>query len=76
MSSTAEPGAVRTAVRLLSPKWLTARARSRNGGRARTGRIIALTVLGVLFWFVIIGVLYRILSYFKHVPEIGPLVAG
>ena len=76
MSSTAEPGAVRTAVRLLSPKWLTARARSRSGGRARTGRIIALSVLGVLFWFVIIGVLYRILSYFKHVPEIGPLVAG
>jgi ABC-2 type transport system permease protein len=76
VSSIAEPGAVRTAVRLLTPKWLTARARARNGGRARNARVIALAALGILFWIVIIGLLYRLLSYFKNVPEIGSLVAG
>jgi ABC-2 type transport system permease protein len=76
VSSIAETGAIQTAVRLLAPKWLTARARGRTGGRARSARNIALMVLGLLFWFVIIGLLYRILAYFKSVPEIGSLVAG
>lgn len=70
MSSIAET------IHILSPKWLTARARARTGDRARKIRITALAVLGVLFWTVIIGLLYRVLSYFKNVQEIGDLMAG
>lgn len=70
MSSIAET------IQILTPKWLTARARSRSGGRARNARIVALIVLGVLFWTVVIGLLYRVLAYFKGVQEIGDLMAG
>ena len=70
MSSIAET------IHILTPKWLTARARARTGGRARRARVIALAVLGILFWTVIIGVLYRVLAYFKDVQEIGDLMAG
>jgi ABC-2 type transport system permease protein len=63
-------------IHILSPKWLTARARARTGGRARSARVVALALLGLLFWFVIVGLLYRLLTYFKDVPEIGSLLAG
>lgn len=63
-------------IHILTPKWQTARARARTGGRARNARITALVVLGVLFWTVIIGLLYRVLAYFKNVQEIGDLMAG
>jgi ABC-2 type transport system permease protein len=63
-------------IHILSPKWLTARARARRGDRARNARIAALVVLGILFWTVIIGLLYRVLAYFKNVQEIGDLMAG
>jgi len=76
VSSITNAGAVRTAISLLVPKWLTARARARTGGRGRKLRIIALALLGILFWVVIIGLLYRVLEYFKNVQEIGTLVAG
>ena len=61
---------------LLGPKWLTARARARSGERGRAARIAVLAILGVIFWGVIFGVLYRLLAYFRNVQEIGPLLAG
>ena len=61
---------------LLLPKWLTARARARSGERGRGARIAVLAVLGLLFWGLIFGVLVRLLTYFRGVPEIGPLLAG
>jgi ABC-2 type transport system permease protein len=64
------------AARLLGPKILTTRARARSGGRGRSARMIALAALGLLFWSVTIGLLYRLLAYFKGVPEIGSLLAG
>ena len=70
MSSIAET------IHILTPKWLTARARARKGDRARHARVAALAVLGILFWTVIIGLLYRVLAYFKNVQEIGDLMAG
>ncbi len=70
MSSIAE------AARLLGPKVLTARARTRSGGRARGARTVALVLLGLAFWSVTIGLLYKLLAYFKNVPEIGSLLAG
>jgi ABC-2 type transport system permease protein len=76
VSSIDSAGAIGTAVRLLTPKWLTLRTRARGGGRARSARIVALVVLGLAFWSVTIVLLYRLLAYFKGVPEIGSLLAG
>lgn len=61
---------------ILTPKWLTARARASRGERGRGARIALLAVVGVLFWSFVFTVLYRLLLYFKGVQEIGPLLAG
>jgi ABC-2 type transport system permease protein len=61
---------------ILMPKWLTARARAMAGERGRGARITILATVGLLFWGFIFGLLYRLLSYFKGVPEIGELLAG
>ena len=61
---------------LLLPKWLTARARAASGEKGRSARYGVLAFVGVLFWAFIFGVLYKLLSYFKGVAEIGPLLAG
>lgn len=61
---------------LLSPKWLTARARAVAGERGRGARWAVLALVGVVFWAVAFGLLYRVLSYFAGVEEIGPLLAG
>src|SRR5436190_6416474 len=61
---------------LLLPKVLTAKARALAGERGRTARWLVLGVFGVLFWAFIFGVVFRLLKYFRGVPEIGPLLAG
>lgn len=61
---------------LLSPKWMTARARSAQGEKGRVARWVLLSLIGFLFWAFAFGATYRVLSYFKGVPEIGPLLAG
>ena len=62
---------------VLQPKWRTALTRARqeraSGG---TGKAIILTVVGLLFWAAVFGVLLRVLRYFKGVQEIGALLAG
>ena len=61
---------------LLQPKWLTARARARGGERGRGARIAVLGVTGALFWAFVLVVVFRLLNYFRSVPDIGPLLAG
>ena len=61
---------------LLSPKWITARARAAAEERGRTLRFFFLSVFGLAFWAFIFVMLYRLLSYFRNVQEIGPLIAG
>jgi len=61
---------------LLLPKWLTARARSMQGEKGRGARFAILGVTGFLFWAFIFGVLFRLLTYFRGVQEIGQLLAG
>lgn len=58
------------------PKWWSARAGSRTRERGRGARAALLTLLGLLFWTFAFGAVHRVLSYFKGVPEIGPLLAG
>jgi ABC-2 type transport system permease protein len=60
---------------LLTPKWLTARARATGSGGG-AWRWVLLAFIGMLFWAFIYGVLYRLLVYFRGVQEIGPLLAG
>ena len=61
---------------LLVPKLLTARARAVSGERGTALRWIFLGLFGALFWAFIYFMLYRLLRYFRGVPEIGPLLAG
>ena len=61
---------------LLSPKWITARARAAADERGRTLRFVLLSVFGIGFWSFIFVMLYRLLGYFKGALEIGPFLAG
>ncbi len=61
---------------LLLPKWLTARSRSMQAEKGRGARFAILGFVGFLFWAFIFGVLYRLLTYFRGVEEIGQLLAG
>ena len=61
---------------LLRPKWLTARARARGRERGRTARIALLGITGTLFWAFVLLIVFRLLQYFRSVPDIGPLLAG
>ena len=65
-----------SAVHLLLPKALTARARARQGERGRSLRLAALVVLGGVFWAALFTIVYKVLGYFRGVPEIGALLAG
>ncbi|HMN09568.1 MAG TPA: hypothetical protein PKC83_12375 [Gemmatimonadaceae bacterium] len=72
------PGAGKgsTLLQLLSPKWLTARARAATAETGRAARYALLGVIGLGFWAFAFGALYRVLAYFKGVEEIGALLAG
>src|SRR5918999_4493768 len=61
---------------LLAPKWLTVKARATAGERGRGLRLFLLGAFGFAFWTVIFAVLFRLLRYFRGVPEIGVLLAG
>ena len=61
---------------LLLPKWLTARARAMANERGRAARFGVLATMGILFWIFIYTVLYRLLVYFRGVPDLGPFLAG
>ncbi|MDB4884535.1 MAG: hypothetical protein JWL95_3301 [Gemmatimonadetes bacterium] len=61
---------------LLRPKWLTARTRTMSNERGRTARFVLLGAMGLLFWAFIYTVLYKLLVYFRGVPDLGPFLAG
>jgi ABC-2 type transport system permease protein len=61
---------------LLMPKLLTGRTRLVARKRGSGIRATVLITIGFAFWGLVFGVLYRMLSYFKNVQEIGTLLAG
>ncbi|MGI9139717.1 MAG: putative ABC transporter permease subunit [Gemmatimonadaceae bacterium] len=67
---------MRELLHLLLPKWWTARARSASSGRGRGTRWLFFAIAGGFFWFFVFGVLFRVLRYFRDIPEIGALLAG
>ena len=61
---------------VLSPKVQSLRAVARRGAKGRGARIVLLALVGGLFWLFVFGVTFRLLKYFKNVPEIGTLLAA
>ncbi|MBW8768700.1 MAG: hypothetical protein JF589_02985 [Gemmatimonadetes bacterium] len=61
---------------LLRPKWLTARARAMQNERGRSARFALLAFIGMLFWVFIYTLLFKLLVYFRSVPDLGPFLAG
>ncbi len=62
---------------LTSPKWRSALARLRSRPDERPGgRGILLVTAGLLFLGMAFFISFRAVSYFKAVPEIGPLLAA
>ena len=60
---------------LLTPKWRSTLTRGRQG-RGGNGKVILLSVIGLIFWTAIFGILYRVLKSFRATEEIGVLVPG
>ena len=46
------------------------------GEKGRGARMLFLGVFGLAFWGFVFLMLFRLLRYFRGVPEIGPLIAG
>lgn len=61
---------------VIAPKLYTTRARLRQERSGRGAKFLVVGAVGLLFWIVVFGVLYRVLRYFRGVEEIGPLLAG
>ncbi|MDH5642718.1 MAG: hypothetical protein OEY63_00845, partial [Gemmatimonadota bacterium] len=61
---------------LVTPKWRTALSRIRSNQKGRGGRALLLGSVGLVFWALVFGVLFRVLRYFRGVEEIGPLLAS
>jgi len=62
---------------LTSPKWRSAIARFRRpDDDTQGGRGVLLGLAGAGFIFAAFAISWRTVSYFKDVPEIGPLLAG
>lgn len=67
---------MRELLHLLLPKWWTVRARSTSSARGRATRWFFFAIAGLFFWVFVFGVLFRVLKYFRGIPEIGALLAG
>ncbi|MGH7471055.1 MAG: putative ABC transporter permease subunit [Longimicrobiales bacterium] len=58
---------------LLLPKFRMARRRMREGSTA--GRALLLGSVGLIFWLMLFGIIFRMLRYFKATPGIGDILA-
>lgn len=61
---------------VLSPKFISAKAKPLGKAENRSGRLILFTLVGGIFWLFVFGLLYRLLRYFRGIPEIGALLAA
>ena len=67
---------IRALLHVLSPKLRSIRTSARRGSKGRGGRVVLLSIVGGLFWLFVFGVTFRLLAYFKNVPELGSLLAA
>jgi ABC-2 type transport system permease protein len=61
---------------VLSPKFLAVKARPLGKTENKSGRLILFGLIGAAFWVFVFGLLYRLLKYFRGIPEIGALLAA
>lgn len=61
---------------LLTPKWRSALARTRQEQTESRARVLILSAIGLVFWIAVFGIAFRVLRYFRSVDEIGNLMAG
>lgn len=66
----------RTTRDLMRPKFISLRNRASGSIAGKRVRFAVLALLGLVFWIAVFGVLFRVLRYFRGIPEIGPLIAG
>ena len=64
---------VATIGELLRPKWIM--TRRRMGGEGSELRVAVLGLLGLIFWAILFGIIYRMLMYFKAAAGIGDVLA-
>ncbi|HMG96072.1 MAG TPA: hypothetical protein VK565_07200, partial [Gemmatimonadaceae bacterium] len=55
---------------VLSPKFLSAKARPLGKTESQSGKLILFLVIGAVFWLFVFGMFYRLLKYFRGIPEI------
>jgi ABC-2 type transport system permease protein len=72
----AEPIMSPPLLHLLSPKFISAKARPLGKTENASGRLILFLLIGAVFWVFVFGLLYRLLKYFRGIPEIGALLAA
>src|SRR5256714_11981603 len=61
---------------VLSPKFISARARPLGKTENQSGRLILFVLIGAIFWVFVFGLLSRLAKYFRGIPEIGALLAA
>jgi ABC-2 type transport system permease protein len=61
---------------VLTPKWRSALTRLRQEQSGSGGRILLLSVVGLVFWAAAFGIAYWVLSLLRGVEEIGNLLAS
>jgi ABC-2 type transport system permease protein len=64
---------VATVRELLDPKIVI--TRRRLGGEGSELRIVILSIVGIVFWGILFGIIYRMLMYFKAAAGIGDILA-
>jgi ABC-2 type transport system permease protein len=58
---------------LLAPKYRMARRRAEQSGSR--GRGVLMGSVGLIFWLMLFGIVYRMLRYFKATPGLGDVLA-
>ncbi len=61
---------------ILTPKWRSLLARSRQGSRDAAGKVILFTIIGGIFWLTVFGIAWRVLRSLQGTRDIGTLLAG
>lgn len=61
---------------ILTPKWRSLLARSRQGSRDAAGKVVLFTLIGGVFWLTVFGIAWRVLRSLQGTRDIGTLLAG
>ncbi|CAN5893071.1 hypothetical protein BH23GEM9_BH23GEM9_02410 [soil metagenome] len=59
---------------LLGPKWRAERRRMAAG--SSTARVLIMGLVGLVFFAIVFGIIYRVLGHFRATPGVGDLLAG